>query len=187
MPTVKVLIPTPLRKFTNDQETVSVEGETVGALLSALSTTFPGLGKPLLDENGAPRRFVNLYLNGEDVRFLQNTDTALKDGDEISIVPAIAGGASGSEVYNLTFHQDMFHKPILNSLGKRFRVSVNIRRAMLNEEAGWAEVEFTGPAEEIGRAIADLHTTGVNVSGPLSDLVEAGASDYATVGVGRGT
>lgn len=93
MATVKVLIPTPLRKFTGDQETVSIEDAgTVGALLKSLVAAHSGLEKPLLDENGAPRRFVNLYVNGEDVRFLQNTDTPLKDGDELSIVPAIAGG-----------------------------------------------------------------------------------------------
>jgi molybdopterin synthase sulfur carrier subunit len=187
MPTVKVLIPTPLRKFTNEQETVSVEGDTIGSLLAALASTYTGLGKPLLDENGAPRRFVNLYLNGEDVRFLQNTETPLKDGDEVSIVPAIAGGASGSEVYSLSFNPNMYNTPILHNLSKRFRLTLTLRRAMLNEEGGWVEMEFTGPQEEIGRAIADLQTTGVNVTGPISDLVTAAPRQYATIGVGRGT
>ena len=90
------------------------------------------------------------------------------------------------EVYNLTFHKDMFHKPILHSLGKRFRVVINIRRAMLNEEAGWAEVSLEGPEEEIGRAIADLHTTGVNITGPVTDRVEPDP-DYVPAAVGRGT
>ena len=76
------------------------------------------------------------------------------------------------EVYNLTFHQAMFDRPILQSLGKRFRLTLNIRRAMLNEEGGWAEIELDGPAEEIGRAVADLQTTGVNTTGPLADLIE---------------
>lgn len=199
MPSVKVLIPTPLRKFTGEQETVTAEGDTVGALLQALISAHPGLGKPLLDENGQPRRFVNLYLNGEDVRFLQNTDTGLKEGDELSIVPAIAGGvgtaapvtqpagAVGSEVYNLTFHRDMFHKPILHSLGKRFRLTLNIRRAILNEEAGWAEVEFSGSLEEIGRAIAELHTTGVNITGPLTNLIEPDPDQAGYAPIGRGT
>lgn len=93
MPTVKVLIPTPLRKFTGDQETVSADADSVATLMKALDAAHPGLGKPLLDEQGNLRRFVNLYVNGEDVRFLQNKDTPLKDGDEVSIVPAIAGGA----------------------------------------------------------------------------------------------
>jgi molybdopterin synthase sulfur carrier subunit len=94
MATVKVLIPTPLRKFTDDQETVSIEDAgSIAELMTALTTAHAGLAKPLLDENGVPRRFVNLYVNGEDIRFLQNTETPLKDGDEVSIVPAIAGGA----------------------------------------------------------------------------------------------
>jgi len=92
MATVKVLIPTPLRKFTGDADTVTVDAETIGTLLKALDVAHPGLGKPLIDENGNPRRFVNLYVNGEDIRFLQNAETAIKDGDEVSIVPAIAGG-----------------------------------------------------------------------------------------------
>jgi Molybdopterin converting factor, small subunit len=92
MPTVKVLIPTPLRKFTGEQETVSADADTIGALLKSLDAAHPGLGKPLMDEEGNPRRFVNLYVNGEDIRFLQGKDTPLKENDEVSIVPAIAGG-----------------------------------------------------------------------------------------------
>ena len=187
MPQVTVLIPTPLRKFTGDADTLTLDGETVQNLLQALITAHPGLQKPLMDESGSPRRFVNLYVNGEDIRFLENTDTPLKNGDEISIVPAIAGGATGTEVYNLTFHRDMFGVPILYGLGKKFRVVVNIRRAVLNEEAGWAEVSFGGPAEEIGRAIADLQTTGVNVTGPLSDLIGVDLEMRVPASVGRGT
>jgi len=96
MATVKVLIPTPLRKFTGDQDTVEASADNVGALLLALDTAHPGLGKPLIDEEGNPRRFVNLYVNGEDIRFAQGKDTPLKDGDEVSIVPAIAGGTAAA-------------------------------------------------------------------------------------------
>lgn len=189
MPTVKVLIPTPLRKFTGDAETVTADADNIGALLKALDAAHPGLGKPLIDEQGNPRKFVNLYVNGEDIRFLQGAQTALKDGDEVSIVPAIAGGApGGTEVYNLTFHREMFNVPILYNIGKRFRVTVNLRRAMFSEEAGWAEVALTGTVDEIGRAIADLHTTGVNVTGPVSEVVEPDYSERGSlVAVGRGT
>lgn len=90
------------------------------------------------------------------------------------------------QIYNLTFHKDMFRRPILHTVGKRFRLVVNIRRAMLNEEAGWAEVEFDGPEEEVSRAIADLHTTGVNITGPLTDLIEPDPG-YIGSAVGRGT
>jgi molybdopterin converting factor small subunit len=186
---VKVLIPTPLRKFTNNAETVSVEAENVGALLKALDTAYPGLGKPLLDDTGAPRKFVNLYKNGEDIRFLQGVETTLVDGDEVSIVPAIAGGvsASGTEVYRLAFYRQMYNTPLLYNIGKKFRVVVNIRRAMLNEDSGWAEVALSGSIEEIGRAVADLQTTGVSVTGPISDLVEPDYSLPIAATVGRGT
>jgi hypothetical protein len=82
--------------------------------------------------------------------------------------------ASGTAVYRLTFTREMYNVPILQNVGKRFRLTLNIRRAILSEEAGWAEVALTGSTEEIGRAIADLHTTGVNITGPLAvgDSVE---------------
>ena len=94
MPTIKVLIPTPLRKFTGDKETVTADADSVATLMKSLDMAHPGLGKPLLDDEGNLRRFVNLYLNGEDIRFLQGKETPLKEGDEVSIVPAIAGGQS---------------------------------------------------------------------------------------------
>jgi molybdopterin converting factor small subunit len=94
MATVKVLIPTPLRKLTGDQETVEADAETVSGLMTALEGAHPGIGGRLVDEEGNLRRFVNLYVNGEDVRFLQGKETTLKPGDEVSIVPAIAGGGA---------------------------------------------------------------------------------------------
>jgi hypothetical protein len=81
----------------------------------------------------------------------------------------------------------MFDRPILYGLGKRFRVTVNIRRAILNEDAGWAEVQFSGPEEEIGRAIADLQTTGVIATGPLTHLIEPDMATYVPPSIGRGT
>jgi molybdopterin synthase sulfur carrier subunit len=89
---VQVRIPTPLRKLTNNEELVQVEAPTVGAAITALQTRFPGIRERLLDDQGAVRRFVNVYVNEEDIRFLQNQQTPLKEGDEISIIPAIAGG-----------------------------------------------------------------------------------------------
>lgn len=89
---VTVLIPTPLRKFTSDQETVQVDASTIGALIAALDAHFPGIAARLTDEQGALRKFINVYVNEEDIRFLQGKETALKDGDTVSIVPAIAGG-----------------------------------------------------------------------------------------------
>ena len=91
MPT-KVRIPTPLRKLTNNEEIVEISAGTVGGAISELQRLFPGIKERLVDESGAVRRFVNVYVNEEDIRFLQNQQTPLKDGDEVSIIPAIAGG-----------------------------------------------------------------------------------------------
>ena len=89
---VTVRIPTPLRKLTGGADEVSVEGATIGVMIDNLEAAHAGLKERLCDENGEIRRFVNVYLNDEDVRFLNGRDTELKDGDEVSIVPAIAGG-----------------------------------------------------------------------------------------------
>jgi len=89
---VTVKIPTPLRSLTSDQESVSAEGATVSELVEQLESAFPGMRERLCEESGELRRFVNVYVNGEDVRFMDGLSTALGDGDEVSIVPAVAGG-----------------------------------------------------------------------------------------------
>ena len=89
---VQVLIPTPLQKFTNDEASVELDASSVDSLIDALDSRYPGLKGRLCDEAGTLRRFLNVYVNSEDIRFLDNQTTALKDGDEVSIVPAVAGG-----------------------------------------------------------------------------------------------
>ena len=89
---VTVRIPTPLRKLTNDEELVTVEAATIGDAISELQTKYPGIRERLVDDSGEVRRFVNIYVNEEDISFLQNKATPIKDGDEVSIIPAIAGG-----------------------------------------------------------------------------------------------
>ena len=89
---VKVLIPTPLRNLTGDAAEVEVEAADVNAIIGALEDKHPGLKDRLCDESGKLRRFVNVYLNEEDIRFMDAEATKVKDGDEVSIVPAIAGG-----------------------------------------------------------------------------------------------
>jgi molybdopterin synthase sulfur carrier subunit len=89
---VNVRIPTPLRKLTGGSDEVSIEASNVGELIDNLEAAHAGLKERLCDEAGEIRRFVNVYVNDEDVRFLDGRNTALKDGDEVSIVPAIAGG-----------------------------------------------------------------------------------------------
>ena len=90
--TVRVRMPTPLRKFTNGADEVDAQGSNVRSLVDDLERKYPGIKERICDETGKIRRFVNLYVNGDDIRFLQNLETSLKDGDNISIVPAIAGG-----------------------------------------------------------------------------------------------
>ncbi len=89
---VTVKIPTPLRQLTGERDTVSSGAATLAGVVDDLEGAFPGIRERLCDEGGL-RRFVNVYVNGEDVRFLQGLDTELGDGDEVSIVPAVAGGA----------------------------------------------------------------------------------------------
>ena len=90
---VKVKIPTPLRSLTKEQDTVAVDGAVLADVVSQLEASFPGMRERLCDETGELRRFVNVYVNGEDVRFLSGLQTTLGEGDEVSIVPAVAGGA----------------------------------------------------------------------------------------------
>ena len=89
---IKVRIPTPLMKLTDNQSEVSAEGETISDIINNLENQFNGIKDRICGENGAPRRFINIYINEEDIRFLEGEKTAVKDGDEISIIPAIAGG-----------------------------------------------------------------------------------------------
>lgn len=89
---VIVRIPTPLRKLTDNQDVVSGEGHTLKECIDSLESRFPGMKERLVDEDGELRRFVNVYINGEDVRFGEGLQTLLSGGDEVSIVPAVAGG-----------------------------------------------------------------------------------------------
>jgi molybdopterin synthase sulfur carrier subunit len=92
---VTVRIPTPLRSITKGHADVQAKGDTVMDVVNDLERQFPGLRERLLDDGGELRRFVNIYLNQEDIRFLGGKETGLKDGDEVAIVPAIAGGRPG--------------------------------------------------------------------------------------------
>ena len=90
---VPVRIPTPLRRFTGDRAEVSVEAAELSSILDRLFEQYPGLRSQLLNDDGTLRSFVNIYVNDEDIRFLDGLKTRVADGDSISIVPAIAGGA----------------------------------------------------------------------------------------------
>lgn len=90
---VSIRIPTPLRKFTGGEAAVTVEGGSVAEVMANLEEAHQGIREKIFDESGEVRRFINVFLNGEDVRHLDGVATGVKEGDELSIVPAIAGGA----------------------------------------------------------------------------------------------
>ena len=99
---VHVRIPTPLKKLAGEQDTIKAKGRTVGEVIQWLTEAYPGLTERLRDEQGELRRFINIYVNDEDIRFIQNLETPVNEGDRISIIPAIAGGSSHKRRVTLT-------------------------------------------------------------------------------------
>ena len=89
---IVVRIPTPLRRLTDGQDKVDVDSDSLGGVIDAMNEQYPGIRERICDDQGQLRNFVNVYINGEDVRFLQGLETATNDGDEVSVVPAVAGG-----------------------------------------------------------------------------------------------
>lgn len=90
---ITVRIPQPLRNLTGDKSTVETRGSSLAEAIADLEANFPGVRERVMDDSGELRRFVNIYINGDDVRFMEGLKSPIKDGDEISIVPAVAGGA----------------------------------------------------------------------------------------------
>lgn len=89
---VTVMIPTPLRKYTGGAEEVRADGATLGDVLGALNAQYDGLTERIIDDQGDIRRFINVFVNDEDIRFIEGTATPLNDGDVVSLIPAVAGG-----------------------------------------------------------------------------------------------
>ncbi len=90
---VTVRIPTPLRKLTENQSEIEIDGKSIESIISNMDARYPGIRDRLCDESGTVKRFINIYINEEDIRFLEGIDTEVQTGDRISIVPAIAGGS----------------------------------------------------------------------------------------------
>jgi len=93
---VSIRIPTPLRRVTNGQDRLEVDASTISDGIDKMEQQYPGIRERLVDDQGELKEFVNVYANGEDIRFLDGLNTPLKDGDEVSIIPAVAGGAVGN-------------------------------------------------------------------------------------------
>ncbi len=172
MSNVNVRIPTPLRKITGGKDEVAVNGKDIAEIIENLEKDYPGLKERICDESGNVRRFVNLYLNDEDVRFQDNLSTAVKDGDELSIIPAIAGGNVEKKKVYLTYSQKLIKEPLIYEVGQRYKVVTNIRQASISDEIGLVALELQGDREEIKKAIKYFKDHGVIVEPIEQDIVE---------------
>jgi len=167
MPTVR--IPTPLRKITQGKEEVSADGRTIGEVIANIESTFPGFRDKICDETGNLRRFVNVFVRQEDIRFLQRLETPVADADEISIVPAIAGGTGFTQgeqargKYYLTFPRDLADEAVICDMCDNFDVRFSIRQAHVADDLAILGVELTGSADGVRRAEDYLQSRGVRV------------------------
>ena len=151
---------------------IKAEGKTVGEVLQWLTETYPGLKERLQDEQGGVRRFINIYLNDEDIRFNQNLETPVKEGDQISIIPAIAGGSSPKRRVTLTFPPKLIKEPVIYNVGHRFKLITNIRSANVSENMGWVTLEIDGEEEEYLKALYYLNDIGVTVEPVERNIIE---------------
>jgi molybdopterin synthase sulfur carrier subunit len=187
---VKVRIPEPLRKLTNGSDLVSVEAGTIKEMLDALEKAHPGIKERICDEKGNVRRFVNVFVNEEDIRFQENLETKLTAGSEVSILPAIAGGNSAKggkktashdgeilvgeyvrRVY-FTFNREQCTQPIIYHLVKKFDVIPNIRGASVTEEMGIMSVEVSGKRDDVEKALEWVRKQGLKVDPIEMNVVE---------------
>ena len=169
---VHVRIPTPLKKLAGERDVIKAEGKTVGEVLQWLTETYPGLKERLQDEQGGVRRFINIYVNDEDIRFNQNLETPVKEGDQISIIPAIAGGSSPKRRVTLTFPPKLIKEPVIYNVGHRFKLITNIRSANVSENMGWVTLEIDGEEEEYLKALYYLNDIGVTVEPVERNIIE---------------
>ncbi len=169
---IKVRVPTPLQKLTNNQSEVMLEATNINELLASLEKQYPGIKERLCDAEGKLRRFVNVYVNEEDIRFMQGQDTALKVGDDISIIPAIAGGAStkkSKKRVTLVFPQKLIQEPIVFTMAMKFNVIPNIRKARVTETVGEMTLELEGEEKNLEKGIKFLEQKGVKVESVIGD------------------
>lgn len=169
---VKVRIPTPLRRLTGGKDEVEVEGKTVREVIEKLDALYPGVKERIFDSNGALRRFVNIFLNDEDIRYLKELDTPVSDGQVISIIPAIAGGKTVKKKIYLTYPPELVKEPIIWKAGQLFRVITNIRSASVKKNVGLVALELEGEEEEVKKTIKWFEEQGIKVEPIEQDIVE---------------
>jgi molybdopterin synthase sulfur carrier subunit len=175
---VNVRIPEVLRKLTGGSDLVSLEAGTVGEMIDVLDKTHPGIKERICDDKGQVRRFINVFVNEEDIRFQDNLETKLAPGTEVSILPAIAGGNAPKKgpdtvrrVY-LNFSREGVTQPLIYNVIKKFDVVPNIRGASVTDDLGIMSVEFSGPREEVDKALDWLRKQGVKVDPIEMNVVE---------------
>ncbi len=180
---VKVRIPEVLRKLTNGSDQVAIEAATVKEMIDNLEKAHPGIKERICDEKGNVRRFVNVFVNEEDIRFQENLETKLAAGAEVSILPAIAGGAAKAakdaapvaevtrRVY-LTYNQTLCTRPIIYEIVKKFDVVPNIRCASITEDVGIMGVELSGKRDAVEKALDYCKKQGVKVDPIEMNVVE---------------
>ncbi len=167
---VKVRIPTPLQKLTKDQAEVLCQAASINEMLEQLEKQHPGVKERLCDAEGKLRRFVNIYVNEEDIRFLQGQDTKLKEGDDISIIPAIAGGSGlVKRRVTLVFPQEQIKEPVVFMMAKKFDIMPNIRKARVTETGGEMMLELEGTEKNLEQGIKFLESHGVKVEPVTGD------------------
>ena len=171
---IKVRIPTPLQKLTANQSEVQCVVASIDEMLGDLEQKHPGIKERLCDEKGKLRRFVNIYVNEEDIRFLQGQETKLKDGDDVSIIPAIAGGAASKEKQlkkrvTLVFPPDQIKEPAVFMMAKKFDIMPNIRRARVTESIGEMMLELEGTEKNLEAGIRYLESRKIKVEPVVGD------------------
>lgn len=177
---INVRIPEVLRKFTGGSDVVALEATTVAEMIEALEKNHPGIKERICDDKGNVKRFINVFVNEEDIRFQENLQTPLAAGADVSILPAIAGGNAekkkpGSEIVRrvyLNFSAEGVTQPIIYHVIKKFDVIPNIRGASITEDMGIMSVEFSGPREEVDKALDWIRKQGVKVDPIEMNVVE---------------
>ncbi len=169
---ITVRIPTPLRTLTNGKSEVETTGATIIEIIDNLENNYAGIKERICEQNSQIRRFVNVYLNDEDIRFLDNINSSVKDGDTISIIPAIAGGAFERKKFYLNYPQEVIKEPIIYQVGKNFNVITNIRSASISNDIGIIALELEGEPAEIEKAVKFFESKGITVEPIVLDVVE---------------
>ena len=157
-----------LKSLLGGLQQIGAEGDTIGKLLDHLN-----IRGRLCDASGKVRRHFNIHINdGEDVRLLQGLDTPIKDGDTVTILSAIAGGAEAARKFWLTFPSELVGNPLIWEIGRKFKIVTNIRQASVSKKIGLVGLEISGQESEIQEAVEYLVEKGVSVEPVELEVVE---------------